>query len=146
MDRILSEFRTDERQFLLMLDCGFSILDPITKEFPDRVLNVGCREQCCVSMAAGMAHEGLRPMIYSIASFLIFRALEQIRLGLVESRLPVKLVGYGAGDERFKELGVSHTTGEADIEICDIIGLPVFSPWMVNEWIERDGPAYLRIK
>jgi transketolase len=145
VDRILAEFRTDERPFLLKLDCGFSILDVIEKEFPDRVLNVGCREQCCVSMAAGMAYEGLRPIIYSIASFLIFRALEQIRLNLVEDGHVVKLVGYGAGDERFKELGVSHTTGEADVDICDAIGLPVFSPFMVNEWMEAERPAYLRI-
>jgi transketolase len=146
VDCLLSEFRDDPSCFLLKLDCGFSVLGPLEEEFPDRIRNTGCREQATVSVAAGMASEGMRPFIYSIASFLIFRALEQIRLDLVENNLKVKLIGYGAGNARFATLGISHTTGTADIDVCDAIGLPVFPGFAVKGWMAHDGPAYLRLQ
>jgi transketolase len=47
-------------------------------EQPDRFVEVGIAEQDLVSMAAGLAHQGLLPVVNSFASFLASRANEQI--------------------------------------------------------------------
>ena len=50
-----------------------------------------------VSLAAGLAHEGHLPWVYSIAPFVAFRPYEQIRTDVCLHKLPVKLVGNGGG-------------------------------------------------
>jgi transketolase len=66
------------------------------EKFPDRYFNLGLCEQTIISMAAGMALEGLRPVVYSITPFLIERSFEQIKIDIDEQNLPVMLVGYSA--------------------------------------------------
>ena len=63
------------------------------ERFPDRYFNVGLCEQTMISMAAGMALEGMRPVLYSITPFLIERPFEQIKIDIDEQSLPVMLVG-----------------------------------------------------
>jgi transketolase len=63
------------------------------EKFPDRYINAGLCEQTMISMAAGMAAEGLRPVVYSITPFLIERPFEQIKIDIDEQDLPVMLVG-----------------------------------------------------
>jgi len=68
-------------------------MDVFKEKFPDRYFNVGLCEQTMISMAAGMALEGMRPVIYSITPFLIERPFEQIKIDMDEQNLPVMLVG-----------------------------------------------------
>jgi transketolase len=63
-------------------------------QFADRFYNFGLTEQSIISMAAGMASEGLRPVVYSITPFLLERPFEQIKIDIDEQNLPVMLVGY----------------------------------------------------
>jgi len=68
-------------------------MDEYKDRFPDRYINAGLCEQTMISMAAGMAAEGLRPVVYSITPFLIERPFEQIKIDIDEQCLPVMLVG-----------------------------------------------------
>jgi len=83
----------DERITLL-----FGDVEQEMKEFiqrvPDRYYNAGLCEQTMISMAAGMALEGLRPIVYSITPFLIERPFEQIKIDIDEQNLPVILIGF----------------------------------------------------
>lgn len=62
-------------------------------KFPDRYFNLGLCEQTLIGVAAGMALEGLRPVVYSITPFLIERPFEQIKIDIDEQCLPVILIG-----------------------------------------------------
>jgi len=68
-------------------------MEEFQKRWPERYFNAGLCEQSMISMVAGMALEGLRPVVYSITPFLLERPFEQIKIGIDEQRLPVMLVG-----------------------------------------------------
>jgi len=71
----------DERPELVVLDADLSSdcrIRSIELERPDRFIEIGIAEQDLVSMAAGLARQGLLPVANSFASFLASRANEQI--------------------------------------------------------------------
>jgi transketolase len=78
-------------------DVGYLAIEEIARIYGDRFINAGIAEQNMVSLAAGLAHEGQLPWVYSIAPFVAFRPYEQIRMDVCLHKLPVKLVGNGGG-------------------------------------------------
>ena len=112
------------------------------KLFPPRVFNCGIMEQATVGIAAGMAKSGLIPVIYSIAAFLVYRALEQIRMDVVLLDRNVKLIGNGSGDY-FRFLDDIHHMRDHDRRLLDVIGLPVYDGSQFKEWIESPKGGYL---
>ena len=54
---------------------------------------MGLTEQSITSIAAGLAIEGLKPVVYSLTPFLLERPFEQIKIDIDEQCLPVMLVG-----------------------------------------------------
>jgi len=78
-------------------DLGYMALERVAEAYGDRFINAGVAEQNAVSVAAGLAREGLRPWVYSAATFVALRPYEQIRNDLCLHKLPVKLVGNGGG-------------------------------------------------
>jgi len=152
LNNIIQNFREDKRYFLLVGDMGFGAIDKLRNEFPDRVLNCGIMEQGMVGIAAGMAMSGMRPVIYTIVNFLVFRAIEQMRNDVVLHNLNVKFIGTGANDY-FKFLGHSHCCGQDDITLMKLINLDVYDPFtstkpfsdLTQEWIKSDKAGYMRV-
>lgn len=67
------------------------------EKYPDRCYNVGIAEQSLMSTAAGLAHEGFKPLCFAFAPFASMRCYEQVRTDICYSALPVIIIGNGAG-------------------------------------------------
>ena len=78
VDEVSKLLRQDEKTVLLLGDIGVYGFREVFQEFPNRVHNVGILEQSMISMAGGLASEGLFPIVHTIAPFMTLRALEQI--------------------------------------------------------------------
>lgn len=94
---LLSVARNDQRVVLLTADHGAQALVAFEREMPDRFYNVGIAEQNMISVAAGLASQGKRPIAYGISPFVSLRALEQITLDVAAMQLPVTVAGIGSG-------------------------------------------------
>lgn len=78
----------------LVGSCG---LKEIERNHPDQFINVGIAEQNMVGIAAGLAHEGMRPYTYTFAAFHSMRSCEQVRTDVFYNELNVKVIGTHCG-------------------------------------------------
>jgi transketolase len=132
-------------------DLGFQALEPLRGKMGERFINAGVAEQNMVSVAAGLAKEGLRPWVYTIAPFLYARAFEQIRNDVCLHGMPVILVGNGGG-YGYGVMGSTHHAIEDYGVLLSLLGMRVYLPAFdcdVSEAIRylmrADHPAYLRL-
>jgi transketolase len=142
LDELVPYFRKDERHYLLINDSGFGKTEKMKELFPPRVFNLGIMEQATVGIASGMAAVGLIPIIYSIAAFLVYRSLEQIRLDIVMRKQNVKLIGNGSGDY-FKFLDECHWCKDHDVKLMNIIEMPVYTGDQFHDWIASPKGGYI---
>jgi transketolase len=121
--------------------------------YPDRVLNVGIREQLMVSVGGGLALAGMRPIMHSYAPFLVERAFEQVKLDLAHQGVHAVLVSIGASYDAARS-GRTHQAPE-DVALLDSVpGFSVAVPGHPSEvrGLLRgamggldSGSAYLRL-
>lgn len=113
----------DKRHYVLACDIGYGVFDRLREENPDHFINTGIAEQATISMASGMAMEGLTPWVYTITPFLLERPFEQIKLDIIQQKQNVKLVSYGS----YEALGPSHTPINVQ-KTCDLLGIRCLAP------------------
>jgi transketolase len=148
---LLEIAKKDESVIFLTGDLGFGVFDDFIAAFPNRYINVGVAEAHLVDCAAGLALEGWRPIVYSIASFMTGRAYEQIRVSVGYHKLPVTVVGAGGG-YIYADAGVTHHAKE-DLGLMTLVaGMTVVAPGDPHEVTELlpqltalAGPSYIRI-
>jgi transketolase len=120
VNSLIKKARKDKDIILLTGDLGFSFFEPFYKEFPDRFINCGVIEQSMIGIACGLALAGKKPYVYSTATFLIFRALEQIRNDIGYQKLKVVLVG---ASKQLHFLGYTHSIrDDEDLKVLEAIG------------------------
>jgi transketolase len=141
----------DERVVLLSGDIGNKLFDDFKARFPGRFLNCGVAEANMMSMAAGLALSGLRPVTYTIASFSTMRCFEQIRIDVCYHNLPVIIAGVGAGLSYAANGGTHHSC--EDIACLRVLpnmtvvcpGDPCEVRLALRAALEHSGPVYLRL-
>lgn len=132
-------------------DLGFMAFEELKAHLGPRFINAGIAEQNMVSVAAGMAKEGLSPWVYSIAPFIFARAFEQIRNDVCFHCLPVKLIGNGGG-YGYGVMGPSHHALEDYGAMSLMPNIRIFIPVFNNDLApimaimdEVQQPTYLRL-
>lgn len=116
---------------------------------PQRFIQCGIAEQNMISVAAGMAHAGLKPFVTTFAVFML-RGLEQVRLSVAYSGNNVKLIASHPGLDVGPD-GASAQCMEDLACMRAIPGMVVLSPGDAHEvaaatraLAQYHGPAYMR--
>ena len=141
----------DPRTALVLADISAGALAEAATQHPDRVLNVGIREQLMVSVAGGLALTGLRPIAHSYAPFLVERAWEQVKLDLNHQDVGAILVSVGASYDASVSGRTHHSPG--DVALLDTLdGWTVHVPGhrdevgpLVRAAATHDGRVYIRL-
>jgi 1-deoxy-D-xylulose-5-phosphate synthase len=123
-------------------------LDLLEKTLPDQYFDVGIAEQHAVTMAAGMACEGLRPVVAIYSTFLQ-RAYDQLIHDVGIQNLPVTFVLDRAGI-----VGADGPTHQGQYDISYLRAVPNFTVMapkdeaelqrMLVTSIHHEGPCALR--
>lgn len=123
----------DDKLVVLIGDISHHLLRDFEKRYPDRFYNVGICEQSMVGMAAGLAMQGFRPVIHTIAPFCIERAYEQIKVDLCYQELDVTIISVGSSFD-YAHLGCTHHCYE-DISILrPLPNIDLFVPGTSKEF------------
>ena len=123
-------------------------MDAFQKAHPDRFFDVGIAEEHAVTMAAGMASQGMKPYVAIYSTFLQ-RAYDQIMMDVCRNALPVTFLIDRAG--LVGEDGATHQ-GVFDLSyLRSIPGLVIAAPRDVRDLKQMvalsqalDGPMAIR--
>ncbi|GAA0428557.1 transketolase [Actinoplanes capillaceus] len=126
----------DPRTALVVADISAASFTAARRRHPDRVFNVGIREQLMAGVGGGLALTGMRPYLHSYAPFLIDRAYEQIKLDLGHQETGAVLVSIGASYDAAAE-GYTHQS-PGDVALLDTL-----DGWTVHVPGHRDEVAAL---
>lgn len=119
--------------------------------FPERIINVGIMEQAMISVGAGLAMEGLIPVMHSIAPFLIERPFEQIKDDFCYQQLGGNFISIGASYD-YSSDGMTHY-GPGDVQLMlslpgmqiVVPGTPAEFDHLFRETYANGSPTYFRL-
>ena len=112
---------------VVLAEISSDIFGKAAARHPDRVLNVGIREQLMVSVGGGLALAGMRPIVHTYAPFLVERAYEQVKLDLAHQGAHAVLVSIGASYDAARA-GRTHQAPEDVVLLDSVPGFSVVVP------------------
>ena len=115
LKRIYELAKKDRDVVIVSADFGAPALDSFRKDLASQFVNVGIAEHNMIAVASGLALEGKKPYAFAIAPFATSRCHEFTKVDLSLMKIPVKILGVGAGFS-YDDSGPTHHTTE-DISI-----------------------------
>jgi len=142
---------TDPSVALVYAEISGQFFGEVEARHPDRVINVGIREQLLLNVGAGLALTGMRPIVHTFGSFLVERAFEQVKLGFGHQDVGGVLVGSG-GSFDIASAGRTHQV-PGDVALMDTLpGVHIHAPSTSTEvetilrtTVAGDGLHYVRV-
>src|SRR5579872_5735824 len=122
----------DPRTAMVLAEISVDQFSKAAASHPQRVLNVGIREQLLIGVASGLSLAGMRPIAHTYAPFLVSRAFEQVKLDLGHQAARAVLVSIGASFDAARS-GRTHQAPE-DVALMDTLpGMTVHVPGHPDE-------------
>ncbi len=149
MDTLLKLAREDKRIVAITAAmCEGTGLTAFEKEFPQRLYDVGIAEQHAVTFAAGLAAQGMKPVVAMYATFLQ-RAYDQVVHDVATQNLPVVFCIDRGG--LVAEDGTTHHGAFDFAYLRHVPNMVVMAPkdenelqHMVKTCLQHDGPISVR--
>ncbi|ANW22147.1 transketolase family protein [Streptomyces clavuligerus] len=141
----------DPRLAVVLADISADGFAPAREAHPDRVINVGIREQLLIGVGGGLALTGLRPVVHTFASFLVERPFEQIKLDFGHQDTGAVLVSAG-GSYDWPAGGFTHMA-PGDVALLDTLdgwtihvpGHPDEAEALLRKAVTGDDRVYVRL-
>ncbi|MGO9558099.1 MAG: transketolase family protein [Acidimicrobiales bacterium] len=141
----------DPQCALVLADIGLDRFAPAAAAHPDRVVNVGIREQAMIGVAAGLSLSGMRAVAHSYATFLVERPFEQIKLDLSHQEFEAVLVSIAGSYDASSE-GRTHQS-PGDVALLDTLpawtvhvpGHPDEVDGLLRKAVASSGNIYIRL-
>ncbi len=150
ISELFEQAKHDRDIIFISNEYGAPSLDIFREELPEQFINAGISEQNIISVASGIALEGKKVFVYSIASFISLRCFEQIKLDMCVHNAPVTILAVGTGFAYSEDGPTHHATEDigvmrtlASIEICSPADAKQSSR-LVNICLTKQQPRYIR--
>lgn len=152
IDSILECAQANPNLVVLNADSARALkLTEFSRQYPDRMYNLGISEADMIGTAAGMAAAGLLPIVVGFSMFVAEKPFEQIRQAIAYPHLNVKIIATHSG----LCVGQDGATHQALEDIALMRTLPDFKVFAaadiaeasaaIKAMVKHDGPAYLRL-
>ncbi len=151
-DTLLELAREDSEIIAVTSDAsGSATLTDFANALPKQFVEVGIAEQNAVGISAGLASTGKKVFIFGPACFYVARALEQVKVDMAYSQMPVKIMGVSGG-VAYSQLGATHHSLHDIAVLRTFPGMEVYLPCDVREtrklvqlMVNHPKPAYIRV-
>ena len=151
-DTLLQIAQKDKEIIAVTSDAsGSATLTDFAQTLPEQFVEVGIAEQNAVGIAAGMASTGKKVFIFGPACFYVARSLEQVKVDLAYSQMPVKICGVSGG-VAYSQLGATHHSLHDIAVLRTFPGMEIYLPCdvrqtrkLVERLIDHPKPAYIRV-
>ncbi|WP_329126062.1 transketolase family protein [Streptomyces sp. NBC_01465] len=141
----------DPRLAVVLAEITTDAFRETAQKHPDRVINMGIREQLLIGTGGGLALTGMRPVMHTFASFLVERPFEQVKLDLGHQGVGGVLVSAG-GSYDWPAGGFTHMS-PGDVALLDTLdgwtvhvpGHPDEAEALLRDAVRGDDRVYVRL-
>ena len=144
-------FKKNKKTVMLLGDIGVFAFRDLFKKYPKRIYNIGILEQSMISLAAGLSNEGLKPIVHTIAPFIVSRALEQLKIDFGYNKLSGNFISIGSSYD-YASLGCTHHCPEDINLMYNIPDMQIVVPGtgdefnrLFNQSYNNNKPTYFRL-